>query len=225
VSTAYHDLLELFEDWRRFQPPVLVDGVPDYGPAAMARQQSELSAYRRRLAAIDPSRWPIPQQVDYHIVRAEMNGLDFDHRVLRPWANDPAFYVAVFASESDQPAREGHYARGSLELWDHAWPLDAPSVADIRLRLAAIPPLLEPGATWLGAGATSGPMARVSSGRKAGPSNDSARVSPIRCWPICAETSGKPRRRPSPSPAGSTWRHHRKAGRPGSASTTTTGTC
>jgi Bacterial protein of unknown function (DUF885) len=143
VSTAYHDLLELFEDWRRFQPPVLVDGVPDYGPAAMARQQSELSAYRRRLAAIDPSRWPIPQQVDYHIVRAEMNGLDFDHRVLRPWANDPAFYVTVFASESDQPAREGHYARGSLELWDHAWPLDAPSVADIRLRLGAIPPLLD----------------------------------------------------------------------------------
>ena len=49
-----------------------------------------------------------------------MNGLDFDHRVLRPWANDPAFYVTVFASESDQPAREGHYARGSLELWSCA---------------------------------------------------------------------------------------------------------
>ena len=48
-----------------------------------------------RLAAIDPSGWPIPQQVDYHVVRAEMNGLDFDHRVLRPWANNPAFYVTV----------------------------------------------------------------------------------------------------------------------------------
>src|SRR5262249_45691094 len=62
VSTTYHDLLQLFEAWRRFQPPVLVDGVPDYGSAAMARQQRELSAYRRRLAAMDPSRWPIPEQ-------------------------------------------------------------------------------------------------------------------------------------------------------------------
>ena len=71
-----------------------------------------------------------------------MNGLDFDHRVLRPWANDPAFYVTVFGSESDQPAREGHYARGSLELWQHALPLAPGSAAAIRRALHAIPPLL-----------------------------------------------------------------------------------
>ncbi len=47
----------------------------------------------------------IPQQVDYHLVRAEMNGLDFDHRVLEPWANNPAFDVTVFLDESDQSAR------------------------------------------------------------------------------------------------------------------------
>jgi hypothetical protein len=143
MSTTYRDLLELFRDWRQFQPPVLVDDVPDYGASTMGSQHRELATYRRRLQAFDPARWPIPQQVDYHIVRAEMNGLDFDHRVLRPWANDPAFYVTVFASESDQPAREGHYARGSLELWSYAWPLDAASVAEIRLRLRAIPPLLD----------------------------------------------------------------------------------
>jgi hypothetical protein len=140
--TAYAELLRLFTDWRRFQPPLLADGVPDYGPAAMAAQHRDLRAYRDRLAAIEPSPWPVPQQVDYHIVRAEMNGLDFDHRVLRPWANDPAFYVTVFGSESDQPAREGHYARGSLELWQHALPPDAASVAAIRTALQAIPPLL-----------------------------------------------------------------------------------
>jgi hypothetical protein len=140
--SAHADLLRLFADWRRFQPPALVDGVPDYGPAAMAAQHRELRAYQARLTSIDPSPWPIPQHVDYHVVRAEMNGLDFDHRVLRPWANDPAFYVTVFDSESDQPAREGHYARGSLELWQHALPLDAASAAAIRIALRAIPPLL-----------------------------------------------------------------------------------
>jgi hypothetical protein len=141
--SAHAELLDLFADWRRFQAPALVDGVPDYRPAAMAAQHQKLGAYQHRLAAIDPSRGPIPQQVDHHIVRAEMNGLDFDHRVLRPWANDPAFYVTVFGSESDQPAREGHYARGSLELWQLALPLDATSQAAVRVALRAIPPLLE----------------------------------------------------------------------------------
>jgi Bacterial protein of unknown function (DUF885) len=46
-------------------------------------------------------------------------------------------------SESDQPAREGHYAAGGLELWKYAWPLDSASVAEIRLGLGAIPPLLD----------------------------------------------------------------------------------
>jgi hypothetical protein len=143
ASANYADLVALFQDWRAFQAPALLNGVPNYRADAMAAQQRELPTYQRRLASIDPARWPIPQQVDYHIVRAEMNGLDFDHRVLRPWANDPAFYVTVFASESDQPAREGHYARGSLELWRYAWPLDAASVAEIKTGLAMVPPLLD----------------------------------------------------------------------------------
>ncbi len=137
------DLVALFKQWRDFQAPILVNSVPDYRAASMAAQHRELANYQRRLAAIDSSTWPIPQQVDYHIVRAEMNGLDFDHRILRPWANDPAFYVTVFPSESDQPAREGHYARGSVELWKYNWPLGAASRAEIRTGLAAVPPLLD----------------------------------------------------------------------------------
>jgi uncharacterized protein DUF885 len=140
---SYADLLALFKDWRAFQAPKLVNGVPDYRAEAMTAQHRELAAYQQRLEAIDPARWPIPQQVDYHIVRAEMNGLDFDHRVIRPWANDPSFYVTVFSDESDQPAREGNYAWGSIELWKYSWPLDPASVKEIQERLAAIPPLLD----------------------------------------------------------------------------------
>ena len=83
---SYADLVALFKQWRDFQAPILVNGVPDYRAASMAAQHRELANYQRRLAAIDSSTWPIPQQVDYHIVRAEMNGLDFDHRILKPWA-------------------------------------------------------------------------------------------------------------------------------------------
>lgn len=104
-STRYDDLTKLFGEWRTFQQPKRVDGVPDYSAAAMAAQQRDLAGFLSRLAAIDPSAWPIPQQVDYVVVRAEMNGLDFDHRVLKPWANNPAFYVTAFKSSSAQSTR------------------------------------------------------------------------------------------------------------------------
>ena len=86
--------------------------------------------------------WPIPQQVDWHLVRAEMNGLDFDHRVLQPWANNPAFYVTVFPSQSDQPAREGPLAYGAVELWSYTCPARRPSGEQIEPASAAIPALL-----------------------------------------------------------------------------------
>ena len=142
-STSYADLVKLFHEWRAFQKPKVVQGVPDYTAPAMAAQHRELAGFQQRLKAIDSTEWPVPQQVDHHIVRAEMNGLDFDHRVVQPWQNDPAFYVSVFPSESDQPAREGHYAHGSVELWKYAFPLDASSVAEIGAGLRVIPGLLD----------------------------------------------------------------------------------
>src|SRR2546428_4268422 len=71
-----------------------------------------------------------------------MNGLDFDHRVLRPWERNPAFYVGVVADESDQPAREGPFAYGTVELWRWRLPPTAQQAAQLAERLAAIPGLL-----------------------------------------------------------------------------------
>ena len=73
-DSTHADLVALFSDWRAFQRPRLVDGVPDYTSAAMAAQQRELPAYQRRLAAIKTAGWPVNQQADWHILRAEMNG-------------------------------------------------------------------------------------------------------------------------------------------------------
>lgn len=142
TSTRYEDLLALHTAWRAFQRPKLVDGVPDYSAAAMAAQHAELPSYQARLAAIDPSGWPVPQQVDYQLIRAEMNGLDFDHRVLKPWASNPAFYVTVFPGESDQPAREGPFAFGAVELWSYTFPLSADDAARVGAGIRAIPTLL-----------------------------------------------------------------------------------
>ena len=134
------DLAALFTAWRAFQRPVFAEGVPDYTEAAMAAQYRGLAGMRRRLDAIDARGWPVPQQVDWHVVRAEMNGLDFDHRVLRPWANNPAFYVTFFPSQSDQPAREGPLAYGAVELWSYRFPLA--DAAAIEAGVRVIPALL-----------------------------------------------------------------------------------
>jgi len=140
LAAGHADLVSLFTEWRAFQKPKIVNGVPDYTPAAMARQHGELEEYRRRLEALDSRTWPVWQQVDYQIVRAEMNGLDFDHRVLRPWARNPDFYVTVFADETDQPAREGPHALGGIELFRFSLPRDSDELAR---RLAHIPGLLQ----------------------------------------------------------------------------------
>ena len=138
----YEDLVTLFTEWRAFQRPKVVNGVPDYTAAAMAAQRDRLTAFQRRHAALDTTGWTTAQQVDWHIVRAEMNGLEFDHRVIRPWAKNPAFYVTVFADQSDQPAREGHWAYPSLEVWNLRFPLSPEAQADVRTRVRSVAPLL-----------------------------------------------------------------------------------
>ena len=94
-SSGYDELVQLFEEWREFQKPVFRDGVPDYTAAAMEEQHQKLAGFQQRLDEIDTAGWTVEQQIDSLLVRAEMNGLDFDHRVLRPWERDPAFYSVV----------------------------------------------------------------------------------------------------------------------------------
>ena len=143
TSTRYDDLVAFYEQWRAFQQPNLVDGVPDYTERAMADQHRELVDYQRRLAAIDTTGWSVAQQVDYHLVRAEMNGLDFDHRVLQPWARNPAFYTMIFPAQSDVPAHEGPVVHGWIDLWTYQFPLASSDAAQLGQRLRVIPPLLE----------------------------------------------------------------------------------
>lgn len=142
-ATAYDNLVTLYNDWRAFQIPKLVDGVADYSAAAMAAQQRALESYKIRLAAMDTTGWTIPQQVDYHLVRAEMSGMEFDHRVLKPWARNPAFYVSIFSSQSDVPAREGPVAYGAIELWTYQFPLSAEQASDLSAKLKTVPIVLD----------------------------------------------------------------------------------
>ena len=142
VSRNYDDLLPLWKEFREFQKPRVKDGVPDYSPPAMAAQKARVKEFQDRLAAIDPKGWPLARRVDYEIVRAEIFGLEFDHRVLRPWSRIPTFYAILQTSESDVPLREGAEIFGVLNLWTFTFPLDETSLPLVRDKLAAIPALL-----------------------------------------------------------------------------------
>jgi uncharacterized protein (DUF885 family) len=139
---GYPALVKLFQQWREFEHPVMKNNVPDYSASAMAAKAAALPRWRKRLDAIDPKSWTIEEQNDYKLVKAEMNGLDFNLRVLRPWARDPAFYVNIFPSRSDIPWREGPVPYPEIELYNYHFPLDANAQKDLTTKLAMIPALL-----------------------------------------------------------------------------------
>ena len=85
------------------------------------------------------------QQVDYALVRAEMNGFDFNVRVLKSWARDPAFYKSIWTEQSDTPAHEGPTHHGAVEVWTYSFPLTAATEAKLIAELRQVPPLLTPG--------------------------------------------------------------------------------
>jgi len=138
----YEDLLTLFSDWRAFEHPPLLNGAPDYTAATFDRRYEEFQEYRHRLQSIDTSSWPITRQVDWHIVRAEMNGFDFNYRVLQPWARDPAYYQSLWAERSDVPGHEGPTHHAVTELWTYTFPLSADEERRLISDLEIIPPLM-----------------------------------------------------------------------------------
>jgi len=139
---GYSSLVKLFEQWRDFEHPTLHDHVPDYGASAMAAKAAALPQWRQKLEAIDTKGWPREQLSDYQLVKAEMNGLDFNLRVLRPWARDPAFYVSVWAARTDVPLREGPIVYPEIELYTYRFPLSAEAQLELTQRIDAIPALL-----------------------------------------------------------------------------------
>ncbi len=142
-APAYDDLLALFADWRAFESPPLLNGAPDYTGGQFAARHDDFLALRERLKAFEIADWSVPQQVDWHLVRAEMNGYDFNVRILQPWARDPAFYNTVWTYRSDVPAHEGPIHHALVELWTYEFPLSKTGEERLAEELTVIPPLMK----------------------------------------------------------------------------------
>ena len=129
---AYKSLVAIHEEFVKVRQPRVTNGVPDFTPAAIDSQKRDLDTLRKRLTAIDSAGWPVPRRVDYHLVRAELNGLDFDHRVVRPWQRDPGTYVDAI--------RRAPYTNV---------PAKAEDLTRLRTQIQAVPKILEQARTNL----------------------------------------------------------------------------
>ena len=139
----YRSLVELFNDWRDFEDPPRLNGAPDYTADRFKKDHRAFKDLQDRLTQIPIDDWPIPAQVDWHIVRAEMNGYDFNYRVLQPWVRDPAYYQTIWMHQSDVPAHEGPTNHATLEFWTYQFPLTHDEEKRLTNDLKVIPPFLD----------------------------------------------------------------------------------
>ena len=141
TTKSYNDLVSLFREWRTFENPPKLEGAPDYTKATFESRWPSFKELQQQLQQIDTTDWPIEQQVDWMIVWAEMNGYDFNHRILKPWERDPAFYKTVWTYKSDVPAHEGPTHHATTELWTYDFPLSEAEADRLIKDLQVIPSL------------------------------------------------------------------------------------
>lgn len=142
TADTHLDLIELFQEWRNFERPPLREGAPDYTAETFLKRAQDYRRLRTRLDAMKIDSWSVPEQVDWHLVRAEMNGFDFNTRVLRPWQRDPAFYQSIWMGRSDVPAHEGPTHHAVTEFWTYELPLSNSEEQRLIKDLRVIPPLM-----------------------------------------------------------------------------------
>ncbi|MEO0341456.1 MAG: hypothetical protein AAF242_19875, partial [Bacteroidota bacterium] len=143
TKTEYQELVQLFKDWRSFEKPPMLEGAPDYTKAHFSERRPVFDQLQAQLLAFDTTGWAIPEKVDWMIVWAEMNGYDFNDRILKPWERDPAYYKSLWMARSDVPAHEGPTHHATTEIWAYNFPLSDSERARLIGDLKVIPPLNE----------------------------------------------------------------------------------
>jgi len=140
--SEYHSLIDLFDEFREHIKPVVINGLPDFTTSAMENQYNDLKLLQERLRNIQISDWDVSKQVDYHVLRSEMNGVEFDHRVLKQWSRDPGFYNLT---DGIYPRLLVHHSRSLSDwgLYEPEFPLPKKDYEDFKTKLKVIPKLFD----------------------------------------------------------------------------------
>jgi hypothetical protein len=141
TSDGYQSLTQLFEQWREFEQPPLFNGAPDYRSKTFDSRYETFESIRKKLFKIETANWSIENKIDWHILWAELNGYEFNHKLLKPWQRDPAFYKSIWSHRSDVPAHEGPTHHAVTELWTYQFPLSDKEQQRLIADLSRIEPL------------------------------------------------------------------------------------
>jgi len=119
-----------YDDIPRMQRPA--GWVPDWSTTAIAKRREDLSGFTDELNAINPSTWPITQQVDYRLIASALARVRWELDITRSHELNPDFYV--------------HQSLGAifLLLLEPA-PFDSDRCKEIIARLRSIPSTAEVG--------------------------------------------------------------------------------
>lgn len=141
ATSDFSQLETLFTQWRAFEIAPLHELAPDYRKQTFENRHKQWAKFKTQLLAFNKSEWTVEQQVDWFVMLAELNGYEFNEKILRPWQRDPAFYKQVWTYKSDVPAHEGPTPHYLTELWSYSFPISASEQVRLNNDLSRIKPL------------------------------------------------------------------------------------
>ncbi len=135
------NLAQDFWTWRAQYAPFTGDdvnrierpgGTRDWSKVAIEKQQADLGGFEERWKKIDPSKWPIAQQVDYRLIGSALARVRWELEVSPRWKRDPNFYL-------------GQTLTAVAEALTVPAPYDEARSREILIRLQNVPAILESG--------------------------------------------------------------------------------
>ena len=139
ATEALDKLANDFWSWRAKYAPFTADdvnrlerpgGVRDWSAAAIDRRTRDLKEFDARYQKIDPSGWPIPQQVDYRLIGSALSRVHWELEVNPRWKRDPNFYI----EQTLTPI---------VEALTVPAPYDEPRSREILTRIENVPSILQ----------------------------------------------------------------------------------
>src|SRR6266566_8333734 len=118
------------DDVNRIERP---GGIRDWSRASLDQRRKDLEQFEAHWKKIDPSNWPISQQVDYKLIGSPLARVRWELDINPRWKRDPNFYIeqtlTALAEALTLPA-----------------PYDEPRSREILMRIENIPSILQQGA-------------------------------------------------------------------------------
>ena len=139
ATEALDKLANDFWSWRAKYAPFTADdvnrlerpgGVRDWSAAAIDKRTRDLKEFDARYQKIDPSGWPIPQQVDYRLIGSALSRVHWELEVNPRWKRDPNFYI----EQTLTPI---------VEALTVPAPYDEPRSREILTRIENVPSILQ----------------------------------------------------------------------------------